>query len=210
MLQKKKGFTLIELLVVIAIIAILASIALLSLAPAQKAGRDARRIADLRNTQALLQLYYNKCGRFPVAGTNLDPNCADLASVGASEIAAAPSPNVPLPLLAGLIPVAFAGGHCGPGSPPSGMPCPPPGGYVGSGSWGQLDVALDTSGIITQDLPKDPLTSRAYNYGASTNGLSYVLSANLEADNSVLKSSIHVDTYGVDCSSDPWIYCVQF
>src|SRR3989338_2239422 len=104
--SSSNGFTLIELLVVIAIIAILASIALLSLAPAQKAGRDARRIADLRNTQALLQLYYNKCGHFPVAGANLDPNCADLASVGASEIAAAPSPVVPLPLLAGLITVA--------------------------------------------------------------------------------------------------------
>ncbi len=67
MFNKKQGFTLIELLVVIAIIAILASIALLSLAPAQKAGRDARRIADLRNTQSVLQLYYNKCGFFPNA-----------------------------------------------------------------------------------------------------------------------------------------------
>ena len=57
MLRKKEGFTLVELLVVIAIIAVLASIALLSLAPAQKAGRDARRIADLRTMQSVLQLY---------------------------------------------------------------------------------------------------------------------------------------------------------
>ena len=72
MFNKNKGFTLIELLVVIAIIAILASIALLSLAPAQKAGRDARRIADLRGAQSILQLYYNKCGYFPNADISLD------------------------------------------------------------------------------------------------------------------------------------------
>ena len=77
MFNKNKGFTLIELLVVIAIIAILASIALLSLAPAQKAGRDARRIADLRNTQALLQLYYNKCGYFPNADTTVSTTPCD-------------------------------------------------------------------------------------------------------------------------------------
>ena len=67
MFQKNKGFTLIELLVVIAIIAVLASIALISLAPAQKAGRDARRIADLRQMQSILQLYYNACGFYPGA-----------------------------------------------------------------------------------------------------------------------------------------------
>lgn len=65
-----KGFTLIELLVVIAIIAVLASIALLGLVPAQKAGRDARRIADLRQVQSVLQLYYNTNSRYPGAPDN--------------------------------------------------------------------------------------------------------------------------------------------
>ena len=64
-MNRRHAFTLIELLVVIAIIAILASIALLSLAPAQKAGRDARRISDLRQVQTALELYYAKNGNYP-------------------------------------------------------------------------------------------------------------------------------------------------
>ncbi len=61
----KKGFTLIELLIVIAIIGILASILLVSLGGARAAARDARRIADLRQVQGALELYYNKCGKYP-------------------------------------------------------------------------------------------------------------------------------------------------
>jgi prepilin-type N-terminal cleavage/methylation domain-containing protein len=63
----KKGFTLIEILIVIAIIAILASIVLVGLGPTQRAGRDARRVSDLRQVQNGLELYYNKCGYYPGA-----------------------------------------------------------------------------------------------------------------------------------------------
>jgi prepilin-type N-terminal cleavage/methylation domain-containing protein len=65
MTQTKKGFTLIELLIVIAIIGILASALLVSLGGARQNARDARRIGDLRQVQAGLELYYNKCGRYP-------------------------------------------------------------------------------------------------------------------------------------------------
>jgi len=63
--NERKGFTLIEILIVVAIIAILASIVLVGLGPTQQAGRDARRLSDLHETQNGLELYYNKCGYYP-------------------------------------------------------------------------------------------------------------------------------------------------
>ena len=65
----KRGFTLIELLVVIAIIGILASIVLASLDSARKKGRDARRIADVKQLQLALELYYDSFNGFPLALT---------------------------------------------------------------------------------------------------------------------------------------------
>ncbi len=61
----KRGFTLIEILIVVAIIAILASVVLVGFGPAQRQGRDTRRIADLRQVQNALELYYAKCGYYP-------------------------------------------------------------------------------------------------------------------------------------------------
>ena len=57
--RSKKGFTLIELLVVIAIIGILASVVLASLNSARAKSRDARRIADVKQIQLALELYYD-------------------------------------------------------------------------------------------------------------------------------------------------------
>jgi prepilin-type N-terminal cleavage/methylation domain-containing protein len=55
----RPGFTLIELLVVIAIIGILASIVLASLNTARKKSRDARRVADIKQIQLALELYFD-------------------------------------------------------------------------------------------------------------------------------------------------------
>lgn len=66
-LNSLRGFTLIELLVVIAIIGILASIVLASLDSARKKGRDARRIADVKQLQLALELYYDQYNQFPTA-----------------------------------------------------------------------------------------------------------------------------------------------
>lgn len=70
-LSSSKGFTLIELLVVIAIIGILSSVVLASLNSARKKGRDARRIADLKQLQLALELYYdaNSTSGYPAALT---------------------------------------------------------------------------------------------------------------------------------------------
>jgi prepilin-type N-terminal cleavage/methylation domain-containing protein len=65
MLKKQRGFTLIELLVVIAIIGLLASIILASLDQARKKGRDARRVADVKEVQLALELYYDANNGYP-------------------------------------------------------------------------------------------------------------------------------------------------
>jgi len=64
---KKKGFTLIELLVVIAIIGILATLAVVALQQARKNARDAKRIADVRQMQTALELYFNDNQYYPLA-----------------------------------------------------------------------------------------------------------------------------------------------
>lgn len=63
--SNRRGFTLIELLVVIAIIGILSSVVLASLNTARKKGRDARRIADIKQLQLALELYYDAYGSYP-------------------------------------------------------------------------------------------------------------------------------------------------
>jgi len=59
LLHKSRGFTLIELLVVIAIIAMLSSVVLSSLNSARQKSRDARRLADIKQIQTALELYFD-------------------------------------------------------------------------------------------------------------------------------------------------------
>lgn len=59
------GFTLIEILIVVAIIGILASIALVGLGGTRSKARDAKRIAEVRQIQSALELYFNRCGWYP-------------------------------------------------------------------------------------------------------------------------------------------------
>lgn len=69
-LTRSRGFTLIELLVVIAIIGLLSSVVLASLNSARQKGRDARRIADIKQLQTALELYYDQNGTYPIATAN--------------------------------------------------------------------------------------------------------------------------------------------
>ena len=77
---RTKGFTLIELLVVIAIIGILSAIVLASMSGARSKGRDAKRIADLKQLQLALQLYYDGNNAYPSTSGNVGTSLTALTS----------------------------------------------------------------------------------------------------------------------------------
>lgn len=79
-MKTKKGFTLVELLVVIAIIGLLATIAFISLGSARSKARDAKRVSDVRQVMAALELYYGTNNGYP------DDNTAGLGYVAWSGI----------------------------------------------------------------------------------------------------------------------------
>jgi len=64
-MKKQKGFTLIELLVVIAILGLLTTIALVSLNSARAKARDSRRLADIKQIQTALEMYYSASSTYP-------------------------------------------------------------------------------------------------------------------------------------------------
>ena len=91
--RSEKGFTLIELLVVIAIIGMLSSVVLSSLNNARKKARDARRLGDLKQLQAALELYYSDNTAYPESTTQASVVTAldDLAPAYIASV-----PNDPL------------------------------------------------------------------------------------------------------------------
>lgn len=98
--MNKKGFTLIELLVVIAIIGLLSTLAVVSLNNARSKSRDAKRIADVKQTQTALELYYNDCTQYPElpGGGTLLATFAQGCPVGISLATfMAQIPNAPTP-----------------------------------------------------------------------------------------------------------------
>lgn len=71
--SSSRGFTLIELLVVIAIIGILSSVVLASLNSAREKGRDAKRLADIKQIQLALEMYYDDKSLYPSGLSLLTP-----------------------------------------------------------------------------------------------------------------------------------------
>jgi prepilin-type N-terminal cleavage/methylation domain-containing protein len=70
-LKSNKGFTLIEILIVMSIIGLLSSATLIGLGTFRGAGKDTRRVADLRQIQNGLELHYAKLGTYPDALSDL-------------------------------------------------------------------------------------------------------------------------------------------
>lgn len=91
---KKRAFTLIELLVVIAIIGILATLAVVALQQARQNARDAKRMADMKQVQTALELFFNENSRYP---TLEEWGSGSISSFGAGEIFMHKIPTAPTP-----------------------------------------------------------------------------------------------------------------
>jgi len=77
MQKTNKGFTLIELLVVIAIIGLLSTLAVVALNSARQKSRDSKRVADIKQVQTALELYFADNNGYPETPTG------DLGETGA-------------------------------------------------------------------------------------------------------------------------------
>ncbi len=82
--MNKKGFTLIELLIVIAIIGLLSTLAVVALGSARVKARDSKRLADLKQIQTALELYYTDQNKYP-AGTDTDLGTTQAACLNAAS-----------------------------------------------------------------------------------------------------------------------------
>lgn len=79
MKRKNEGFTLVELLIVTAIIVVLALLGGTNYIAAQKKGRDARRVSDMEQVKAALEMYRVDKGRYPY-DTNANPADCELCT----------------------------------------------------------------------------------------------------------------------------------
>jgi len=98
----RKGFTLIELLVVIAIIGILSTLAVVSLGGARERARDSKRLADIRNVQTALELYFTDNNEYPAVtsstaapctSSTLEGCCLDSSATGGGWLATCNAAN---------------------------------------------------------------------------------------------------------------------
>ena len=85
----QKAFTLIELLVVIAIIAIIATITVVALQNSRASARDAKRLADVKQMQTALELYFNDNGSYP---TSVTSTIASGSNIYMTTLPIAPTP----------------------------------------------------------------------------------------------------------------------
>ena len=91
--KNQKGFTLIELLVVIAIIGILSTLSVVALGNARQKARDAKRIADIKQIQTALELYYNDNSSYPeTANVTMGNSIASSGITYMSKVPENPSP----------------------------------------------------------------------------------------------------------------------
>ncbi len=94
MKKNKQGFTLIELLVVIAIIGLLSTLSILALNQARARARDAKRVADVKQIQTALEMYYNDVGDYPI-DASVTAGAALYSSTG-TYLRVIPTPPTPV------------------------------------------------------------------------------------------------------------------
>lgn len=86
--MNKKGFTLIELLIVVAIIGLLSTLAVVALGSARVKARDSKRLADLKQVQTALELYYTDQNAYPTGSSislgDADHKCLNASGWGAT------------------------------------------------------------------------------------------------------------------------------
>lgn len=92
MLENKKGFTLIELLIVIAIIGLISTLAVVSISSARRKSRDSKRVADMKQLQTAIEMFYGANGTYKptgcaTAGTKVSA-CTGAGSSGLSDFIA--------------------------------------------------------------------------------------------------------------------------
>jgi len=117
MKKNQQGFTLIELLVVIAIIGLLLTLSILALNTARARARDAKRVADVKQIQTALEMYYNDVGSYPAAAS-VTPGVA-IASTNGTFLAAVPTPPTPFDTVTGSCVGQPAYTYAITGTPPS-------------------------------------------------------------------------------------------
>lgn len=87
--KKKSAFTLVELLVVIAIIGILSTLAVVALQSSRADSRDAKRLADVRQMQKALEMYFLENGTYP---SDISSGIASGSAVYMAQVPVAPTP----------------------------------------------------------------------------------------------------------------------
>ncbi len=93
----RKGFTLIELLIVLAVVGLLSVVAVIALGNARASARDAVRLADFRDLQASLEIYYLDHLSYPIV---TEPQVLGAAAMSCMNTDGFTEPGCPSPYLA--------------------------------------------------------------------------------------------------------------
>jgi len=112
--SNKKGFTLIELLVVIAIIGLLSTLAVVALNSARQKSRDSKRVADIKQVQTALELYFaDSTNGYPAGNLVLGgPGAKALCSAGWNSASCGSGSTTYM----GLVPAAPTPSDCASGA----------------------------------------------------------------------------------------------
>jgi hypothetical protein len=78
-------------------------------------------------------------------------------------------------------------------------------------TWGGLVTALQT---VASKVPEDPVPSKTYYYSVdSTDGLTYVIGAELERENAVLRDDVDAASFtptpAIDCTDANLRFCIE-